>query len=181
MKLFKYESWKVTISEEAYALKAFRKIWKRDKTKDKEKAIMELGYVYFMCDPRSDYQIMLDEEDRSAQIIIDQGFRKGWEPDADVKDAMKLYESFTPISSLLLQDTRIAVNKLRDYFTSIDLFAEDDKGKPKYNISAFTSAVNQVPVLINTLSEVEKKVDSDMKESSTMRGQGEKTIAEDGL
>ena len=40
MKLFRYEQYKVTISEEALALKPFKKLWDRDKTKNKDKAIL---------------------------------------------------------------------------------------------------------------------------------------------
>ena len=56
MRLFKYEGYNLNISEEALALKPFRAIWVRDKSASKERAIMELGYCYFMEDPRSDYQ-----------------------------------------------------------------------------------------------------------------------------
>lgn len=55
MKLFKFEQYKVTISEEAFAMKPFKQIWNRDKSQSKDKAISELSYVYFMQDPRSDY------------------------------------------------------------------------------------------------------------------------------
>ena len=69
MKLFRYEGYKVVISEEAFALKVFRQIWNRDRSVNKDKAIMELGYVYFMTDPRSDYQYIVDEDERSKAII----------------------------------------------------------------------------------------------------------------
>ena len=39
MKLFKYEGYKVVISEEALALKPFKQIWNRDRTANKDKAI----------------------------------------------------------------------------------------------------------------------------------------------
>ena len=42
MRLFKYEGYKLTISEEAMLLKPFKAIWKRDRTQNKEKALMEL-------------------------------------------------------------------------------------------------------------------------------------------
>lgn len=55
MKLFKYEGYNLTISEEAMLLKPFKVLWKRDKARNKENALQELGYIYFMEDPRSDY------------------------------------------------------------------------------------------------------------------------------
>lgn len=39
MKLFKYDAYKIIISEEALLLKPFKQIWVRDKTRDKSKAL----------------------------------------------------------------------------------------------------------------------------------------------
>jgi len=39
MKLFKYDAYKVVISEEALMLKPFKLIWSRDKTNGKNKAL----------------------------------------------------------------------------------------------------------------------------------------------
>ena len=48
IKLFKYEGYKLNISEEALLLKPFKEIWQRDKSKNKDKALQELGYIYFL-------------------------------------------------------------------------------------------------------------------------------------
>ena len=55
MKLFRYEGYKITISEEALLLKPFRRIWMRDKTESKDKALMELGFIkiFNFCNCRS--------------------------------------------------------------------------------------------------------------------------------
>ena len=63
IKLFKYEGYKLNISEEALLLKPFKEIWQRDKSKNKDKALQELGYVYFISDPRSDYQYLDSNND----------------------------------------------------------------------------------------------------------------------
>nr|DAI58591.1 MAG TPA: hypothetical protein [Crassvirales sp.] len=39
MKLFKYDAYKIVISEEALLLKPFKQIWVRDKTSGKSKAL----------------------------------------------------------------------------------------------------------------------------------------------
>ena len=57
MRLIKYEGYNLTIEPELLTLAPFKKIWTRDKSKDKSKALQELGYIYFMYDIRSDYQI----------------------------------------------------------------------------------------------------------------------------
>ena len=75
MRLFRYEGYNLTISEEALALKAFRQIWNRDRSKSKGRAIMELGYCYFMEDPRSDYQYIVDRKERAEAVKEGEGLR----------------------------------------------------------------------------------------------------------
>ena len=70
MRLIKYEGYNLTIEPELLTLAPFKKIWTRDKSKDKSKALQELGYIYFMYDIRSDYQIYIDEEKRIARHEI---------------------------------------------------------------------------------------------------------------
>ena len=181
MKLFKYEGYKVVISEEAFALKVFRQIWNRDRSVNKDKAIMELGYVYFMTDPRSDYQYLVDEEERSKAIIEGEGLPNNWKPDKIVTEAMQFYSRFKPTAALLLEDTRYAVDKLRKLLREIDLNQLDDKGKPIYTLNSITATIKQVPSLAKDLDEAEKALASEMRSGGKMRGQGEKTIFEDNL
>nr|DAE29025.1 MAG TPA: hypothetical protein [virus sp. ctPYc18] len=55
---------------------------------------------------------------------------------------MKSYEdSVITASSALLEDTKAAVFKLRQYLKEFDFTETDDKGKPLYPINTFTSAV----------------------------------------
>jgi hypothetical protein len=181
MKLFKYEGYKVVISEEAFALKVFRQIWNRDRSVHKDKAIMELGYVYFMIDPRSDYQYLVDEEERSKAIIEGEGLPNNWKPDKIVTEAMQFYSRFKPTAALLLEDTRVAVEKLRKLLRDINLQDTDDKGRPLYTLNTITATIKQVPSLAKDLDEAERALSSEMRNEGKMRGQGEKTIFEDNL
>lgn len=181
MKLFKYEGYKVVISEEAFALKVFRQIWNRDRSINKDKAIMELGYVYFMIDPRSDYQYLVDEEERSKAIIEGEGLPNNWKPDKIVTEAMQFYSRFKPTAALLLEDTRVAVEKLRKLLRDINLQDTDDKGRPLYTLNTITATIKQVPSLAKDLDEAERALSSEMRNEGKMRGQGEKTIFEDSL
>nr|DAI06391.1 MAG TPA: hypothetical protein [Crassvirales sp.] len=179
MKLFRYEGYNLTISEEALALKAFRQVWNRDKSASKERAIMELGYCYFMEDPRSDYQYIVDREERSKSIKEGEGLRPNWEPDTTVKEAMKLYASFKTTSALLLEDTRVAVDKLRQLLRDIDLTKEDDKGKPVYTLNTVTATIKQIPSLIKDLDEAERALVKELAQNDKVRGAQEKAIYED--
>ena len=176
IKLFKYEGYKIVISEEAFALKPFRQIWQRDKTINKEKALMELGFIYFFCDPRSDYQFLVDDNERLEAIKEGEGLPTKWEPDKLLKEAMDFYMSFKPISALLLEDTRFMVNKYRKRLRS----QEFDELEVR-ELKEVGALIKQIPSLVKDLDEAEKALNSEMRNSGKMRGQGEKTIFEDGL
>lgn len=182
MRLMKFEGYTLTIEPEALVIKSIRTLWNRDKTQSKERALAELGYIYFMVDPRSTYSYLTDLADRSEKIVLEEGLPKNWKPDKIVQGAMKSYgDSVITTSSLLLEDTRVAVDKLRKYLRDIDLTAEDDKNKPKYPLNTVTSSIKLVPSLAEDLMKAERIVAQEIVESNKMRGQKEKTILEDGL
>lgn len=176
IKLFKYEGYKVVISEEAFALKPFRQIWQRDRTVNKDKATMELGFIYFFCDPRSDYQYLVDDNERKEAIKEGEGLPPKWEPDKIVTAAMDFYKSFKPMSSLLLEDTRFMIDKFRVKLRNIDFDSLEVK-----EFKEITAIVKQITPLIKDLDEAEKALNSEMKATGKMRGSGEKTIFEDDL
>lgn len=179
MKLFKYEGYNITISEEALLLKPFKAIWKRDKSTTKDKAMMELGFIYFFCDIRSDYQYIIDEDARLEAIKLGQGIPNDWKPDNVVKEAMEFYNTFKPISALLLEDTRFAVDKLRKLLRDIDLTATDDKGKPIYTLNTITATIKQVPSLVRDLDEAERSIAKEIAQNDKVRGAQEKSMYED--
>lgn len=179
--LFKYEGYKLTIEPEALLLKPIKVLWNRDKSKHKEIALAEIGFVYFFCDPRSDYQYIVDEEERAKAIIEGEGLPKKWKPDKLVLECMNFYSSFKTSSTLLLEDTRIAIDKLRTLLRTIDLNQVDDKGKPMYTLNTVTATIKQIPSLVSELEKAERAIKQEYLSESKMRGQGEKTISEDGL
>lgn len=179
MKLFRYEGYKITISEEALALAPFKKIWTRDKSTSKNRAISELGFIYFMVDPRSDYQYIIDEESRKTSIKEGEGLPSDWEPDNLVLEAMEFYKTFKPASALLLEDTRVAVDKLRTLLREIDLGAVDDKGKPIYTLNTITATIKQIPSLVKDLNEAEAAIAKEIAQSNKVRGTQEKAMYED--
>lgn len=176
MKLFRYEGYKIVISEEAFALKVFRQIWNRDRTASKDKALMELGYVYFMVDPRSDYQYLVDKEERSKAVIEGEGLPANWKPDKLIEEAMTFYDSMKPSAALLLEDTRLMVDKYRRKLRGMDFDGLEVK-----DLKDMGALIKGIPDLVKALDEAEKAVASEMKNSGRMRGQGEKTIMEDSL
>ena len=179
MRLIKYEGYNLTIEPELLTLAPFKKIWTRDKSKDKSKALQELGYIYFMYDIRSDYQIYIDGERRSREIKIGEGMPENWEPDDTVKEAATYFSKFKPAAALLLEDTRVAVDKLRTLLRNINLNEVDDKGRPIYTLNTITSTIKQIPSLVKDLDEAERALAKEIAQSDKVRGAQEKSMYED--
>ncbi len=173
MKLFKYEGYEVRIAPEALTLKPFKKLWNRDKSKDKEKAMMEFAFLYFYCDPRSDYQYIVDPEDRLAAVKEGQGFPEEWKPDAAMKDAMEFYSSFDTSSAMLLKAAMKAVKKVQD--TLDELSPDDTKSLKEY-----LAALKMIPEVASMIKDAEKTLNEEM-EYGEAKGSIEKTILDDGL
>lgn len=176
MRLFKYEGYTLTIAEEALCLKPFRTIWVRDKTAKKERAILELGYVYFMEDPRSDYQYIIDPIERDKVIREGEGIKLSWKPDKVVKEAQELYASFKTTSALLLEDTRAMIEgyrlKLRDMTANMkDLDVKE--------VKELGAIIKQIPAMVKDLDEAEKAISREITQSDKVRGASEKNIYED--
>ena len=176
MRLLTYEGYNLTIDPMLLTLKPFKAIWVRDKTEKKERAISEIAYIYFMEDPRSDYQYIIDRDERSKAIKEGEGLKSTWQPDGTVKEAMNLYASFKTTSALLLEDTRALVdgyrNKLRD-LTS-DMSELDVK-----DVKELGAIIKQVPSMVKDLDEAERALAKEIAQSDKVRGAQEKSIYED--
>ena len=178
MKLLKYEGYTLTFEPEILALKVFKKLHQRDKTKDKNKFIQELAFIYFFVDPRSDYQIYTDEEERIKEIAEGEGL-SNFKIDKDLQSAIDYYKSFNPTSALLLEDTRVAVDKLRVMLRDINLEDKDEKGKPIYTLNTIVATIKQVPSLVKDLDEAERAITKEIVQNDRVRGAAEKAMYED--
>lgn len=175
MKLFKYEGYQVIVEPEALMLKPFKVIYNRDRSKNKTTAMQELAYVYFMTDPRSDYQYLTDSEDRSKAIIDGEGMSDTWKPDKLVLAAIEFYKSFNPTSSLLLEDTRIMVDKFRAKIRDLDFDSLEVK-----DLKDAIGIVKQIPGLVKDLDEAERAVSKEIISDNKVRGTQTKSLYEDG-
>lgn len=179
IRLFKYEGYEVTVEPEALMLVPFKAVYSRDKHRDKSMAKQELAYIYFMGDPRSDYQYLVDPEVRSQEIIKGLGMPENWKPDKVVAGALAFYESFKPISAGLLEDTRYVVEKLRQELRDMDFNERDDKGKPVHTLQSITATLKQIPGLAKDLDEAERTLSKDIIAEAKARGSQSKSLLED--
>ena len=169
MHLIEIIDYKVEPSEELFLIKGFRDLYNSDKSEGKEQFLQMLSYVYYMADPRSSLSYITDEEERKAYVFEQEGIKK-----LDMKLANKLIEEYkkhvVTTSYLLLQDTKIAIDKVRDFLRHVDLNERDDRGKPIYTINSITSAIKQCNELTDTTSDLEKKIAKEIDERADVRG-----------
>lgn len=176
MRLLKYEGYNLTIDPILLTLKPFKAIWVRDKTKDKNRAISEIAYIYFMEDSRSDYQYIIDREERSKAIKEGEGLKPSWKPDSTVKEAMELYASFKTTSALLLEDTRILVDSYR---MKLREMTSDMSELGVKEVKELGAIIKQIPDMVKDLDEAEKAITKELAQSDKVRGASEKAIYED--
>lgn len=176
MKLLKYEGYRLTFEPEILTLKVFKKLYARDKTKDKSRFLQELGLIYFYVDPRSDYQYLTDEEERLNNIIEGEGLPKNFKIDPLLNDAIDYYKSFRPTSALLLEDTRAMIEGYRLKIKAITTQMGNLEIKDIKDLGAI---IKQLPSLIKDLNETEKAVTKELIQEDKVRGSAEKAIYED--
>lgn len=159
MKLFEIRNWQLYVSEETWGLLPFSKILKRDKSKEKEKAMKEMLFIYFYCDIRSDY-LTMEEPDRFKEIKHDIGLPDSWDIDKVLQEGIDLYVKHDSVLEKLYRQTLKAVTAVGNYLENAEvLLAERDKSdKPVNDISKITTAIQRVPKLMTDLKSAYKEV-----------------------
>lgn len=173
MRLFKYEGYEVRVAPEALTLKPFKKLWERDKSKTKDTALQELSFLYFYCDPRSDYQYITDDDDRLTAVKEGIGFPQSWKPDAQLLFAIEFYKSFDTSAALLLKMAANGVNKVQSALDEMN--PNDTKSLKEYLL-----IMKMIPEVAEMIQEAEKKLNQE-EEFGEAKGAIEKTLFDDGL
>ena len=181
MKLIKYENFTLDISYEALLVGPIRKLYNQDRTKGKEIFFKQMSILYFVYDPRSNYSYITNDADRLLEVLAQEGidfkeYKKKYETD-DCKKAIETYKKLNQTTSLLLlQDTRLCIDKVREFLRTIDLNATDDKGKLLNPINQVTSTIKQIPQLAKDLADAEKALSKEIEEQSKARGNSEMSL-----
>lgn len=183
MHLVELINYEIVPTQECFLIKPIRQLFNADRSKNKEKFMQQLSVIYFMADPRSSYNYITDLDERLALIKEQEGLDKSFKIDSKIEEAIEWYKKHTlTTGTLLLEDARAAVDKVRQFLKEVDLTKEDSKGKPVYTVNTITSALRQVPQLAKDLQEAEKTVAKEVEEVGRARGGNERKKAfEDGV
>ena len=179
MKLIEYDGLDIKVADEALLIGPIRRLFEKDNSKKKDEFWRQMSYLLFMCDPRSTYQYITDEEQRSKEIMTQEGFDSSWAPSPELRDAMKIYKKHTiTTSALLLEGMRKGIDNLRKFLAEVDLFATVND-KPVYQVATVTSALKQIPELAKALADAEKALAKDFETDDKARGNSTKAVGED--
>jgi hypothetical protein len=175
MRLIKTENYELKVADEALLVRPIRKLWKQDRSKEKETFYKQMSVLYFTYDPTSNYSYIPLEEDRMKEVLIQEGI-SDFHNTADFKEAVEAYRKLvkTP-SSELLNDVRLTVDRLRQALKSIDFDALEEKDKVSA-INTVSTVISKIPKLVKDLSEAEKAVSKELEEKGNARGAQELTI-----
>lgn len=181
MKLINMEGYSLKVADEAMLIKSIRKLYNQDRSASKEMFYKQISYLYFMVDPRSTYSYLLNEDERAKAIIEQEGLDKDFKPSPLLLEAMEVYKKHTITPSQeLLNAALIAAHNVSEFLKKPDILTEeDDKGKPKYQISSITSALKNVEGIVTSLQNLQKKVENELTEQGKARGSQELTIGDE--
>jgi len=163
-KLFDIDKGKVVLNPTTLWIPEFKKLWDRDKKKNKDRAIAEISYIVFMYSFQSPYQAY-SEKEREQKVREDflTKFEK-WEPDDAVKDAIVKFNDLQDSVSLrLLRSTKLALETIEEYFKTAN--PED--------ISTIVKNAKELGNLVQSLDKLERQVQKEQLEASSIRGQTE--------
>ena len=173
MSLFDLKNGNLVLNPDSLVLPGFRDIWKKDKTKGKEKATREISYVYFMCDYNSPYAVYPNGK-RQEVIMGDYINDEKWEETEDIKAAMQRYVAFQETHTMrLMRAAKGASDKLAGYFETIDFLKVDDNGKPIFTAKDVAYNLEKVGTIVDSLDKLETRIKKEVKTDSRVRGGGE--------
>lgn len=182
MKLIQIENFELQVAPEALLIKPIRRMWNADRSDRKEKFYQQMSYLYFMIDPRSTYSYIIDEKEREQAIIQQEGLPTDFKPSQFLEEAMEVYKRHTvTVSQKLLNDALVAADTVGSFLRTVDLTEEDDKGRPKYQVSQITAALKNLEGIINTIQTLQKKVEQEIIDNGKARGTQELTVGDIGF
>ena len=181
MKLIEFDGQDFKIADEALLVRPIRELFRKDKSTKKEEFWRQMSYLWFMCDPRSTYMYLIDEEQREKEVKRQEGFPNDWKPSVQLREAMDIYKTQSiTTASLLLESMRKGIENVRKFLSEVDLFSVNEKtNAPMYQVSTVTSALKQVPELARALIEAEKALAKDFASDDNVRGSASMAIGED--
>lgn len=143
----------------------------RDSRKDKGILTKELGYIYFMYSPESDFADQTLESERKKDVIKYLGLPAIYNPDSNMEACITAYKILTQTTaSKMLETARNGVEKLKNQIDLIDLNDRDKNDKPIWDLKKYQEVVNGMPTTMAALVKVEELYIKKREEEARLKG-----------
>lgn len=182
--LFRIEDKKVNPNPETLLIFPFNEIWDRDKGVNKDLAMKEFAFIEFMTsmlpsNPYRGYSLESKKDKLITDLFHKNGYEK-WQPDSLINTGINYLENLQAEGSLSYRYWRAnksAAEKLIDFFENFDMKDVNLKTmNPLYKPKEITSALVDAEKTLQTLHNLQKKVEEELFEN--VKNKGGKTISQ---
>lgn len=172
MRVFDVVSGEPVIDPSRLIIPEFKKLWSRDKTKDKSKVTKEIAYIVFSFDLSIDNPYRgFPEYERDSILKKDLFDNVNWEPDNDVKAAMDKFRLLMETTTTrLLSAAKQAADKLADWYRQVDFKERDEDGKLLFTVKELSSSLKDLGGTIRSLDMLEEMVRRGQLDNTSTRG-----------
>ena len=181
---FTLRDYVLTVEDNMWGLIPFKKILKRDKSRDKDRALKEMLFIYYYSDIKSDY-LIIDSKFRIEEIKKDIGLPEDWRIDSVLQEAIDFYEerSLTVVGKLY-KNALAAANDISEYLTKTKELLEerDERGKPVTTLTTIVGGISKIKTVMQDLKAAEKELIKERIETEgKMKGRQSMGMFENGL
>lgn len=156
---------------EILLIKEFNDLYKRDKSKSKDRAWAEFTYIYLAIDWKSPYN-QYTEQEKHEEALNDSGLTEEKFNDPIFRAACRKYRALQDEtrSIKLLKSAQNVIDKFVDYFNNIDVEERDEQtGKPVYKTKNVMDEISSLHKVHEELVILESQVKKEISETSSIR------------
>jgi len=181
MRLIKVNSkGKIEFDDKLLGVDAFFQIWDRDESENKEMAIKEISFVYFITSMNPDNSFREYHKNERVKVVADLvfGYSVDYRDDKVINNAVNsmitLDKSHT---KEFLRDIINNIGKLRNFLTAVDLDERDLNGKLIHNPKQYSDILSKQTELLKSLKGAIDMVDEESNLSENkLRGDVRKEL-----
>jgi thermostable 8-oxoguanine DNA glycosylase len=173
------EQGKPQFSEMALALEPFAKLWRRDKSPDKEIAFKELSFIILATDMSKRNTFREYSKEEKIRVLNQDIFEGTYDfKDEEFRAALKYaVERDKSLAKEYLSTGIASMYKVMQYLNELDLTERDPvTNKPIHNAKQYQEVAQNTAKGVVNLENLLKAVDSEDKEGATIRGGGEEEL-----
>ena len=166
MKIFDIVGGEVVIDPTRLLIPEFKRLWEKDKSKSKNKAMKELSYIVFKFDLSVDNPYRgYSEYERDEVLKRDIFNNLNWHPDKDVLAAIAKFQELMETTNVrVLLAAKQAAEELAKWFRGVK--ASD----AEFSVAELSRSLKEVGSIIKSLAQLEDMVKKEQLDKTITRG-----------